>query len=98
VPRDASAGRRTLRLIGSPADPGSDPSQDGGGDLTLVFEDEEEGGDDGGPQSLAQVRSSFRALERYNGVVALLGGQERRLLRDPRLRITGEARVPLRVR
>ena len=38
------------------------------------------------------------ALGRYNGVVALLGGEERRLLHDPRLRITGEARVPLRVR
>jgi hypothetical protein len=97
VPLDVSTGRRTLRLIGSPADPGSDPSQDGG-DLTLVFEDEEEGGDDTGPQSLAELRSSFLALGRYNGVVALLGGEERRLLRDPRLRITGEARVALRVR
>ncbi|HEV2776665.1 MAG TPA: hypothetical protein VGV90_13810, partial [Solirubrobacteraceae bacterium] len=98
VPLGVPTGRRTLRLIGTPADPGSDPSQDGGDDLTLVFDEEEEGGDDGGPQSLAELRSSFLALGRYTGVVALLGGQERQLLRDPRLRITGEARVQLRVR
>ena len=97
VPVGTPTGRRTLRLIGSPADPGSDPSQDGG-ELTLVFDDEEEGGDDGGPRSLPEVRSDFLALGRYNGVVALLGGEERRLLQDPRLRITGEARVSLRIR
>ena len=98
VPLDAPAGLRTLRLIGTPADPGSDPSQDGGGDLSLVFEEEEAGGDDGGPQSLDEVREAFLALGRYDGVVARLGGEERKLLRDPRLRITGEARVQLRIR
>ena len=98
VPLGIPTGLRTMRVIGTPADPGSDPTQDGGGDLTLVFEEGEEGADDGGPQSLAEVRSSFTALARPIGVVALLGGQERLLLRDPRLRITGEARVRLRVR
>lgn len=98
VPLGIPAGARTMRVIGTPTDQGNDPTQDGGGDLTLVFEEGEEGGDDGGPRSLAEIRSSFSALGRYTGVVALLGGEERRLLRDPRLRITGEARVRLRVR
>ncbi|MDP1847460.1 MAG: hypothetical protein Q8K79_06685 [Solirubrobacteraceae bacterium] len=98
VPLGIPAGVRTMRVIGTPTDPGSDPTQDGGGDLTLVFEEGEEGADDGGPQSLAELRSSFTALARPIGVVALLGGEERLLLRDPRLRITGEARVRVRVR
>ena len=51
-----------------------------------------------GPQSLDEIREAFLALGRYDGVVARLGGEERRLLRDPRLRISGEARVQLRVR
>ncbi len=99
VPLDAPTGRRTLRLIGTPADQGNDPTQEGGGNLSVVFgEEEEEGSDSGGPQSLAELRSDFLALGRYDGVVGLLGGEERELLRDPRLRITGEARVQLRIR
>ena len=98
VPIDAPTGRRTLRLVGTPADTGSDPTQEGGGDLNIVFAEEEEGADHGGPQSLAELRSDFLALGRYDGVVAVLAEEERRVLRDPRLRITGEARVQLRIR
>jgi hypothetical protein len=98
VPFDAPTGLRTLRLVGSPTDQGSDPTSDGGGDLSIVFGEEPDGGDDGGPGSLAQVRDDFLALARYTGVVGLIGSAERRLLQDPRLRITGEARIQLRVR
>lgn len=98
VPVDTPAGLRTLRLIGTPADAGGDPSQEGGGEISLSFEDEEGGPDDGGPQSLAEIREAFLSLGRYDGVVARLAGEERRLLLDPRLRISGEARVQLRIR
>jgi len=98
VPLDAPTGKRALRLIGTPADAGSDPGQEDGGGLSLVFEGEDDDGQNGGPQSLAEVRARFLDLGRYDGVVARLGGEERPLLRDPRLRISGEARVQLRIR
>jgi hypothetical protein len=98
VPLDAPTGLRTLRLVGSPTDQGSDPSSDDGGDLSIVFGEGQEGGDDAGPDSLAELRENFAALARYTGVSGLIGGAERHLLSDPRLRITGEARVRLRVR
>jgi len=97
IPETAPTGPRTLRIIGTPADSGSDPSQDGG-DLSLVFEGEEGSADDPGPGSLGEVRAAFESLERFNGVVARLGGEERPVLDDPRLRISGEARVALRIR
>ena len=98
IPLDAPTGKRTLQLIGTPADAGSDPSEDEG--LSLVFGDDggENDGQNGGPQSLAEIRETLLDLARYDGVVARLGGEERPLLRDPRLRISGEARVSLRIR
>jgi hypothetical protein len=98
IPATAPTGLRTLRLIGTPADSGGDPSQDGG-DLSLIFEGDEGVGTDGpGPASLAELRSVFEGLERFDGVVARLGGEERHVLDDPRLRISGEARLRLRIR
>jgi hypothetical protein len=97
IPRDAPTVLRALRLIGTPADVGSDPSQEDGG-LTLTFEGDDDDGQTGGPQSLAAVRHTFLGLARYDGVVARLGGDERPVLRDPHLRISGEARVSLRIR
>ena len=97
VPRDAPTGLRALTLTGTPADAGGNPDEEGG-DLSVVFEDESDNADDGGPGSLAQLRARFDALARYTGVTARLGGDERRLLRDPQLRISGEARLRLRIR
>ncbi|MGH2941878.1 MAG: hypothetical protein ACRDLN_03750, partial [Solirubrobacteraceae bacterium] len=98
VPADAPIGPRTLRLTGTPADSGGDPNMEGG-DLSLLFEPEEGGGgDDPGPGSLREVREAFEGLRRYDGVTARLGRQERPVLRDPRLRISGEARVRLWIR
>jgi hypothetical protein len=97
VPLDAPTGRRALTLTGTPADAGGNPDEEGG-DLSVVFEDENTGPDDGGPASLRQLRARFNALARYSGVTARLGGDERRLLRDPQLRISGEARLKLRIR
>jgi len=98
IPLDAPTGRRALRLIGTPSDAGSDPSQEDGGGLSLVFEGEDDDAENGGPQSLTEVRATFLDLGRYDGVVSRLGGEERPLLRDPRLRISGEARVSLLIR
>ena len=63
-----------------------------------MFEGEEEGGDDAGPRSIGEVRDAFRALKRFDGVTMRLGDFEGPLLRDPRLRISGEARVQLTIR
>ncbi len=99
IPLDAPTGRRALRFIGTPVDAGSNPNEDDGGGLSLVFEGEEDDdAENGGPQSLAEIRATFLDLERYDGIVSRLGGEEHPLLRDPRLRISGEARVSLRIR
>jgi len=96
VPLAAPTGLRTLRLEGTPADSGGDPN--GEGELSLVFEDEEGPTDDAGPQSVAEVRDAFLALKRYDGVSMRLGDIEEPLFRDPRMRISGEARAQLRIR
>ncbi|HWI09190.1 MAG TPA: hypothetical protein VNT54_16940, partial [Solirubrobacteraceae bacterium] len=95
VPPAVARGVHTLRLVGTPSDVGGNPEDDG--DLSVVFEPEESGRDPGA-QSVAEVRDAFEALERFDGVIARLAGQEQTLLRDPRLRISGEARVRLRIR
>jgi hypothetical protein len=96
VPLSAPKGLRTLRLEGTPSDEGADPNDEG--ELSLVFEGEDDGGDDSGPQSVADVRDAFVALKRYDGVTMRLGDFEGPLFRDPRLRISGEAQVRLRIR
>lgn len=96
VPLDVPRGLRTLSLISAPIDAGSELSEDAV--LSVLFEDEGPRADDGGPQSLEEVRSAFLGLARYEGVVARLGGEERPLLRDPRLHISGQARVQLLIR
>jgi hypothetical protein len=96
VPLTAPTGLRTLRLEGTPADSGGDPN--GEGELSLIFEGDEGSTDDAGPQSVAEVRDAFQALARFDGVSVRLGDFEGPLFRDPRLRISGEARVRLRIR
>ena len=96
VPLDTPRGTRTLRLVGTPADTGGNPEDPG--DLSIVFE-EQDAGDDAGPQSLAEVRAAFAALGRFDGVTATFAGAVKRAVhRDPRLCITGEARVRVTVR
>jgi hypothetical protein len=97
VPLDAPTGRRALTLTGTPADAGGNPDEESG-DLSVVFESENSGDDDGGPGSLKELHARFDALARYTGVTARLGTDERPLLRDPKLRISGRARLRLRIR
>lgn len=95
IPADTPRGRRTLRLVGTPIDIGGNP--DDPGDLSIVFE-EQDNGDDAGPQSLAELRTNFEALGRFTGVTATLAGKRHEAFRDPRVRITGSADVPVIVR
>jgi hypothetical protein len=96
VPLGTPRGWRTLRLVGTPPDVGGNP--DDPGDLSVVFEDQD-GGDDPGPQSLAELAEAFAALGRSDGVTATFGGAKKReVYRDPRLRITGQARARVIVR
>jgi len=99
VPADAPLGDHVLHLRGTGAEPGSDPSDPGGSDLLVVFDDTATG-QDPGPTSLAAVRSAFTALGRYDGVTAAFGGDaSRHAYRDPTgLRISGTTRVALTIR
>jgi hypothetical protein len=95
IPLAAPRGRRTLLISGTPSDVGGNP--DDPGDLSVVFEDGDTG-EEAGPESLAELRSAFEDLHRDTGVSATLAGVKRQVLNDPRMRITGEARLPLNVR
>jgi hypothetical protein len=96
VPLDTPRGARTLRLTGSAADIGSNPDDPNG--LSIVFDDEPTG-ENPGPASLDALRTAFERLGRSDGITATLGaGGKREVYDDPRLRITGQARVPVTVR
>ena len=95
IPLGTPRGSRTLRITGTPADVGGNP--DDPGDLSIVFE-EQDTGDDAGPQSLAEVRAAFESLGRFTGVTATLAGERREVFDDARVRITGSARVRVTVR
>lgn len=99
VPRDTPRGERTLTLTGTPADTGGEPDDLGDG-LVLLFGAEEDGGeDDPGPTTLGEVRDAFEEVERDDGVSARFSdGPDREVFRDPGLRISGRARVPVSVR
>jgi len=95
VPRDTPRGERTLKLLGTVADIGGNP--DDPGDLSVVFE-ESDPGETSGPTSLAALRRAFKALHRDVGIAATLGGRSLgEVYNDPRLRITGDGRVRVRV-
>jgi hypothetical protein len=95
VPLGTPRGPRTLVIAGTPSDVGGNP--DDPGDLSILFE-EEDTGEDPGPESLAELRTAFEDLHRDSGVSATLAGVKRQVLNDPRLRITGEARLPVTIR
>ncbi|MDX6718488.1 MAG: hypothetical protein QOJ63_742 [Solirubrobacteraceae bacterium] len=95
IPRDTSGGSHTIKLHGTDADVGSNPDE--GGDLSLVFTDGPSP-DESPPESAEQVRTAIEALERYDGVTATIGGDDLEAYRDPRLRISGDARVVVTIR
>ena len=91
IPRNTPRGVRTVRLVGTPADVGGNPEDPG--DLSVIFE-EADPGETVGAESITELRRAFAALHRFDGISATIGASPRReVYRDPRLRITGEARV-----
>lgn len=93
IPHDIGTGGHTIKLTGTDADAGADPSGD---DLSVLFGDT-------GPQkapaeSVDELAAAIKTLERYDGVTASIGGHDIEAERDPNLRISGNARVDLTIR
>jgi hypothetical protein len=91
VPRDVRPGEHAVKLAGADADAGSDPNGDG--EVSFVFEDEPAAP----AQSLGELRETVEALERYDGITATIGSDIIEAYRDPDLRISGDARVSVRI-
>lgn len=102
VPRDLPPGRQELTLTGTDPDGGM-----GGGsradaqmlqELADLFD---KGGDPeaDGPRSFAQLGAQIAGISRYDGVTIRFGkDRPRPLLRDPKVRIAGQASVRVTVR
>ena len=97
VPGDATLGRGTLRISGTPGDVGGDLYE--GGALSALFEEEPDEEQDGpGPQSPEELSARFDELARRDGVTVTFPGPSPVSYRDPQLRISGSAAVRVRVR
>ena len=94
VPAGTAPGTRTIKLAGTDADIGSNPNDES--DLSIVFEESVEEGPIA--ESAEEVRDAIKAIERYDGVTATIGGTDIEAHSDPKLRISGDARVVLTVR
>ncbi|MEA2185226.1 MAG: hypothetical protein QOK16_237 [Solirubrobacteraceae bacterium] len=92
LPSDLEPGPHTIRLAGTVADIGSNPDEQA--DVSVLFEESPGADQDPGAESLDAVRSDFEELGRYDGIIASIGDRpEVNVYRDPKLRITGEART-----
>jgi phosphoglycolate phosphatase-like HAD superfamily hydrolase len=111
IPRYLSAGTHVLTLTGAPADAvaGEGDAQDLSSLFTVTLGDDSDSGeDDPGPRTLAELAQSFDYLEREDGVTASFrdvgdangdtASAEIEVLRDPQLRISGSAKLRVRVR
>jgi hypothetical protein len=94
VPKDTTPGTHSIKLTGTDAEAGSNPNDDS--ELSIVFEDPPADGPI--PESAEDIRTAIKALERYDGVTATIGGTDIEAYRDPDLRISGDARVTLTVK
>jgi hypothetical protein len=111
IPRDAPRGDRELVLTGPPADASAGGLT---GEVTEVLELGADSDAEHGPTSRAELRRAFAGLSRYTGLRARIrtpGAETHedefgssppragaRAFRDPQLRISGRARIPVRVR
>lgn len=109
VPRGTRRGEQALAFVGTSAD----LSASAGDPLEAVLDlgalaEEEEETDEAGPRTLRALAEDFAALARADGVTAAFVDPDasdedeapagRQVLRDPRLRISGTAVVPVEVR
>jgi hypothetical protein len=103
VPRTLAPGDHVLTLHGTPADGGDGMDLEDTLTLTLGDGSDSADGDGIGLRSVDQLAAAFAALHREDGVTATFrgrGGRTREIvvLDDPAVRISGSARVALRVR
>ena len=97
VPRDAPLGARTVRLEGTAGDVGGDPYEESS--FSIVFGEEDEEEPDGpGPQSAEELEVDFENLARPDDLTVVFPGGSSASYRDPALRISGRARVRVRIR
>jgi hypothetical protein len=98
IPSNVRPGLRELRLQGE--------ESDDGGELGLLLEEEfgegiPEEEDEGRPsRTLDELLTRFDRIQRYDGIVAKFSGRgqrERRVFRDPDMRIAGKLVLRLRV-
>jgi hypothetical protein len=94
VPHGAKLGRRPLRITGTGLD-GSTRTDE----LQIVIGDErEDDGGDPGPKTFSELADEIAATHTYDGTHVSFGkGTSRRLYRDPRYRISGNAGTTVRI-
>ena len=101
VSRGAQRGFAQLLLKGTSADTSGEPSDS---ELAIVLGfDPGGGGSAGRPRSIADLAHAIAQIHRYDGVTAELRGgrgieSRRRVFRDPDLRVSGTARLFVRIR
>ncbi len=93
IPRNLKAGRHKVAFRGTDPDSVDD---DLFGTLTIELGEEEEE-QDAGPQTIKELVSEIRKIDRYDGIRVSLGGT-RRAYEHPTLRIGGRAATTVRVR
>ena len=109
IPRALKKGTQILRLTGTAADTvaGQDDGQDLSSTFTITLGDGSDASDDDpGPRDLDELAQAFAGLAREDGVTASFrkpgdsdsATSEIEVLRDPRLRISGSARLQVVVR
>jgi hypothetical protein len=91
IPRDVAPGRRVLRLVGTPVGNGSG----GGGPLSALLALFGDGRGESGAQSMPEAIAGFLGVQRWDGVHALLGGEDWHAYRSARVRIDGRALIPV---
>jgi hypothetical protein len=94
VPRRASLGARSLRVTGTGLD-----GQVRTDELQIVVGGEQpDDGGDSGPKTFAALADQIAATHGYDGTHVAFGrGASRRLYRDPRYRISGNASLAVRI-
>jgi hypothetical protein len=101
VSRGAHRGFAQLTFRGTPADTSGEPSDS---ELAIVLGfDSGGGGSAGEPRSIAGLAHAIAQIHRYDGVTAELRAargveSRRRVFRDPELRVSGTARLFVRIR
>jgi hypothetical protein len=101
VSRGAHGGFAQLVLRGTSADSSGEPSDS---DLAIVLGfDPGGGGPPSAPRSIAELAHAIAQIHRYDGVAAELRSargveSRRRVFRDPDLRVSGTARLVVRIR